>query len=305
MSTANATTGDTSTHRAPVTVIGLGLMGAALAGALNHAGHQTTVWNRSSAKADPLVAAGATRAETVADAVAASPLVITCVLDHPALRSLLDPVAGELSSRALINLTSGTPEHARAAAAWAGEHGIDYLDGKILAFPSMIGGPQALLLYSGAQQTFSAHEPTLTTLGGASYLGTDPGLASLYDLGVVGLMYGVITSFVHALAVLRADGIDPEAFLPYATEALPIMPLADIAHQVQTSTYDGREAHLNMQVTYMHHIINTSRARGIDPTFPTYVKNQMERAIAAGHGNDDFGRLIEALATPGEAATRG
>jgi 3-hydroxyisobutyrate dehydrogenase-like beta-hydroxyacid dehydrogenase len=289
--------------RPRVTVIGLGLMGAALTRVLGETGHETTVWNRSRAKADALVAAGATRAETVADAVAASPLVITCVLDDAVLRTLLDPVAGELSGRALVNLTSGTPENARATAAWAAEHGIDHLDGKILAFPSTIGGPEAFLLYSGAQDVFTTHEPTLAVLGSASYLGADPGLAALYDLGVVGLMYGVITGFVHGLAMLRADGIDPEAFLPYATAAMGIMPLGDIAHQVQAGDYGGREAHLDMQATYMDHIIEVSQARGVDPTFPTYVKELMQRAIAAGHGSDDFGRLVDSFAIP-TVATR-
>jgi 3-hydroxyisobutyrate dehydrogenase-like beta-hydroxyacid dehydrogenase len=294
-------TNENQTDRPPVSVIGLGLMGAALARALVDAGHQTTVWNRSSAKADALVAAGATRAKTVADAVSASPLVIACVLDDVALRGVLDPVAGELSGRALINLTSGTPEQARALAAWADQHGIDHLDGKILAFPSTIGGPDAFLLYSGAQDVYTVHEPTLAALGSATYLGADPGLASLYDLGIVGLMYGVITGFVHALALLRADGIDPEAFLPFATEAMGIMPLADIARQVQTGNYGGREAHLDMQVAYMDHIIESSLARDVDPTFPAYVKELMHRAIAAGHGSDDFGRLLDGFSTPAEA----
>jgi 3-hydroxyisobutyrate dehydrogenase-like beta-hydroxyacid dehydrogenase len=294
-------TNENQTDRPPVSVIGLGLMGAALARALVDAGHQTTVWNRSSAKADALVAAGATRAKTVADAVSASPLVIACVLDDVALRGVLDPVAGELSGRALVNLTSGTPEQARALAAWADQHGIDHLDGKILAFPSTIGGPDAFLLYSGAQDVYTVHEPTLAALGSATYLGADPGLASLYDLGIVGLMYGVITGFVHALALLRADGIDPEAFLPFATEAMGIMPLADIARQVQTGNYGGREAHLDMQVAYMDHIIESSLARDVDPTFPAYVKELMHRAIAAGHGSDDFGRLLDGFSMPAEA----
>ncbi|MFD0476016.1 NAD(P)-binding domain-containing protein [Nonomuraea thailandensis] len=42
----------------PVTVIGLGSMGTALAGAFTRAGHPTTVWNRTAAKAAPLVAVG-------------------------------------------------------------------------------------------------------------------------------------------------------------------------------------------------------------------------------------------------------
>lgn len=74
-------------------------------------------------------------------------------------------------------------------------------------------------------------------------------------------MYGVITGFVHALAVLRADGIGPEAFLPY----------------------------------------EVSRARDVDPTFPAYVKDLMQRAIAAGHGSDDFGRLVDSFAVPSQA----
>ena len=62
-----------------VTVIGLGSMGKALAGAFLQAGHRTTVWNRTPEKAGPLVARGAVLAPTVHAAVAASPLVITCL----------------------------------------------------------------------------------------------------------------------------------------------------------------------------------------------------------------------------------
>lgn len=58
---------------APVTVIGLGLMGQALAGAFLKAGHPTTVWNRTASKADQLVAQGALLAPTVDAALKAGP----------------------------------------------------------------------------------------------------------------------------------------------------------------------------------------------------------------------------------------
>jgi 3-hydroxyisobutyrate dehydrogenase-like beta-hydroxyacid dehydrogenase len=118
---------------------------------------------------------------------------------------------------------------------------------------------------------------------------------------VVGLMHGVITGFVHALALLRADGIDPEAFLPFATEALGNMSIADIAHQVKTGNYGGREANLDMQVAYMDHIIEGSLARDVDPTCPAYVKELMQRTIAAGHGSDDFGRLLDGVSMQAKA----
>src|SRR5207248_5420944 len=67
-----------------LTVIGLGAMGGRIAEVLLAAGHRTTVWNRTPSRADPLVAQGAIRADDVAEAVAASPLVLVCVLDYAA-----------------------------------------------------------------------------------------------------------------------------------------------------------------------------------------------------------------------------
>jgi prephenate dehydrogenase len=78
--------------RAAVSVVGLGAMGSAVAGAFLEAGHPTTVWNRSSGKADPLVENGAVRAATVGEAFGASPLVLLCVLNDSAARETLAPL---------------------------------------------------------------------------------------------------------------------------------------------------------------------------------------------------------------------
>ncbi len=79
----------TANHRTPVTVVGLGPMGRALAEAFIEAGHPTTVWNRSPEKAAPLVAKGAAHAEAIGEAVAASPLTVACLSTYDAtLRSL-------------------------------------------------------------------------------------------------------------------------------------------------------------------------------------------------------------------------
>lgn len=75
--------------RPPVTVIGLGAMGRALAGAFLDNGHPTTVWNRTAGKAGELTKRGATEAATAAEAIAASPVVVVCVLDYDAVRDVL------------------------------------------------------------------------------------------------------------------------------------------------------------------------------------------------------------------------
>ena len=135
-----------------VSVIGLGAMGSALARALLRDGHRVTVWNRTSAKAEPLVRDGALLAHSPAAAVTASPIVLVCVEDYKVTRSILgrEEVAPALAGRVLVELSSGTPQDARDAEAWARQRGVDYLDGAIMATPSQIGRPDTPIFVSGA-----------------------------------------------------------------------------------------------------------------------------------------------------------
>src|SRR5262245_49972137 len=114
-------TAPTSTSGTPsgVTMLGLGAMGAALAARLVDTGHPVTVWNRTAGRDTDLVARGAGRAATVADAVGAQPLVVACLLRHPSVHETLDPVVAALRGRTLLNLTTTTPNEARELAAWA------------------------------------------------------------------------------------------------------------------------------------------------------------------------------------------
>lgn len=82
------------------------------------------------------MALGAVRAATVTDAIAASDVVIICVIDYDAVREIVDRAVPELRGRLLVNLTSGAPDSARTMAGWAAEHGIDYLDGSIMTRPT-------------------------------------------------------------------------------------------------------------------------------------------------------------------------
>jgi 3-hydroxyisobutyrate dehydrogenase-like beta-hydroxyacid dehydrogenase len=116
------------------TVIGVGSMGPALARALLRDGHRVTVWNRTSAKVEPLVRDGAVLAHGAAVAVGASLIVTVCVEDYKLTRSILgtEEVAPALAGRVPVELSTGTPQDARDAEAWARERGADYLDGAII-----------------------------------------------------------------------------------------------------------------------------------------------------------------------------
>src|ERR1700754_227939 len=105
-----------SASSSPVTVVGLGNLGRALAETFLRNGHPTTVWNRSAAKGEALVAGGATAAATAAEAIVAGELVLVALLDPAATREVLAGAADAVRGRALVNLTSGGPEDARELA---------------------------------------------------------------------------------------------------------------------------------------------------------------------------------------------
>lgn len=281
---------------APVTVIGLGAMGTALARAFLAAGHPTTVWNRTASRADGLVADGAVLADSVAAAVRASPLVVICVLDPGVVHALLEPLGEELTDRTVVNLTSSTPERARETAAWATTRGIDYLDGAIMVPTPLMGTPEALVLYSGPATVFAAHRATLSSLGGRSdHLGTDPGLAALYDLGMLDVFFAGMTAFLHAAALLGADGVTARTFLPYAQSSITVLSgtVSALAADVDAASYSGDEDNLEMNLAAVDHIAEASAARGIDPALPDLVRRLARGAIARGHGRDGFSRVVE------------
>ncbi len=280
-----------------VTVLGLGQMGSALAAALLDRGHPTTVWNRSPDKARPLVERGARAAATPQEAIAASPLVIACVLDYEALHTVVDPIAQSLRGRTLVNLTSGSPEQAQEAVAWAGTLGADYLDGAIMTTPPGVGDPAMMFLYSGSEEVFDTHRPVLTALGDPLYLGADPGLASLYDTALLGVMWSTMTGWLHGTALVGAEGTPAAAFTPVAIRWLTTVAgfLTRYAPQVDDGRYPGDDATVDVQIAAIDHLIHAAAARGVDNALPDLLKTAMEKASAAGHGQDSYASLIQVL----------
>ncbi|WP_327683371.1 NAD(P)-dependent oxidoreductase [Kitasatospora sp. NBC_00458] len=282
----------------PVTVLGLGAMGTALAGALLDAGRATTVWNRTPAKAGPLVARGAAHAATAEEAVTANELIVACVLDYAALRAVLAGREGALAGRTLVNLTSGSPEEAREFAGWAAAHGLGYLDGAVMITPPGIGGPDAMLLYSGEAGAFARYRDALTVFGDPVDLGRDPGAASLYDVALLGLMWSSLSGWLHGAALVGADGVTATDFTPVANRWLAGAVTGFVsryAAQVDAGSYPGDDASLDVHRAAMAHLLHAGRARGLDTALPALLADQVDRAIAAGHGADSYARLVEVI----------
>ncbi|MBZ4320687.1 NAD(P)-dependent oxidoreductase [Streptomyces huiliensis] len=284
--------------KTPVTFLGLGAMGKAMVTTFLTNGHPTTVWNRTPEKADPLVALGAVRADDVESAVEASELVIACIWDYASVRETLEPVAAALKGRTLVNLTNGTPDQARRMAAWADEHGITYVDGGIMAIPPGIGTEQSFIVYSGAREAFDAYLPVLELLGAARFVGTDPGLAALYDVSLLSGMYGQFMGVMHALAMTSSAGVPAEEFTPLLTAWLEAMAtsIPRFAEQIATGDHSQHVvSNLAMQTAGYGNLVTAAEEQGVRPVFLTALQELMVRRTAEGYGADDITSVVELM----------
>lgn len=277
-----------------VTVLGLGLMGGALAEALLRDGRTVTVWNRSRAKAEPLVAKGAVAAESAEAAVSASPLVIVCLSVYANAGEVL---GGAAAGRTIVQLTNGTPRQARAMADRAAGLGARYVDGGIMAVPPMIGQPEALILYSGDREAFEEHRETLAVLGRPQFLGADPGLAPLFDLALLDAMYGMFAGIQHAFALVRSEKVAATDFEPMATAWLTAMlgSLPEQARAVEAGDFATTVSSVATSRMAFPGLIETSRDQGVDPGYLLAVQDLLDRAVKQGHGEDGLARLITLL----------
>ncbi|MEU2268226.1 NAD(P)-binding domain-containing protein [Streptomyces olindensis] len=283
-----------------VTVLGLGPMGRALAGALLEAGLRTTVWNRTPGRDRELLDRGAGGAASVAEAVAASEVTIVCVVNYDAVDAVLrqDEVATALKGRTVVNLTADTPARARDTAAWAAAHGVRYLDGAIMTPTTTIGTPDAVFLHSGPAGLYEELAPVRAALGGShTHLGEDPGRAAAYDIALLDIFWSAMAGYAHALAVARAEGVSATELAAFAQGIGAILPplFAETAADADAGTYTGEGNPLTSAVSSMAHIVHVSEEHGIDAGVMRAAEGMARRTIGLGHGEDGFLRIAEVI----------
>jgi 3-hydroxyisobutyrate dehydrogenase-like beta-hydroxyacid dehydrogenase len=290
----------THNNESTVTVLGLGPMGRALAGAFLDAGLRVTVWNRTPGRDRELVGRGATAAASPAEAVAASELTVVCVVNYDAADAVLrqDGVTEALKGRTVVNLTADTPARARDAAGWAAAHGIRYLVGAIMTPTTTIGTPDAVFLLSGPEELYREHRAVLDTLGGThTHLGEDVGRAAAYDIALLDIFWTAMAGYAHALAVARAEGITARELAPFAQGIGAILPpiFEEFAGDIDDGTYSGELGPITSAVSSMAHIVQTSESHGIDASVLRAAEGQARRVVGLGHGSDGFTRVSELL----------
>ena len=288
-----------------ISVIGLGMMGAALASALLRSGRSVTVWNRSAEKAAPLIEAGATLASSPEEAVADSEATIVCIKTHKTTTELLKPFSRQLSGKTILDLSTGSAEAANELVEMLTAAAAQWHIGMICAYPSGIGKEETAILCAGPPEVWDRWGDTIRVLGGAStHVGTDaaaiPGLFAAMFTARQGFMFGLI----YGGAVCRKAGLPIEAFaaqVPFVTDE--VGEYAEIfMRTVPTRQYDDPGATVAVYLAALEDALATFEGTGTTDTLPRLMRDLAQRGVDEGYAGQELTSLVEVLAgdTPGQ-----
>jgi 3-hydroxyisobutyrate dehydrogenase-like beta-hydroxyacid dehydrogenase len=280
---------------ADISVLGLGSMGSALTRALQKAGHALTVWNRSAAKMQPFIAAGATGAANVGAAVGDSPVILVCVDNYAVTESLFgtDAIAALLQGRTVIQLSTGTPLEARESAARMRERGVAYIDGAILGGPHNIGTSDALILFAGPEAGFRQIEPLIECLAGnIRYLGENIRAAATLDLAWLCQRFGLFLGVAHGAYLCESEDVGVDLYATMFPDGDRARTLAQIIH---SDDYANPGATLAVWAAALQRIRTQAGDAGLNNEIPGFIAGFFERAMAAGHGEEDVAALVKVL----------
>jgi 3-hydroxyisobutyrate dehydrogenase-like beta-hydroxyacid dehydrogenase len=285
--------------------IGLGAMGQAMAQHLVKAGHDVRVWNRTPERARPLVAAGATRAKTVAEACDEAAVVLTMLADDAAL---IDAVSGGDNEPGIIDglgegdvhvslATISTELSARLTQAHA-ESGQHFVAAPVFGRPEAAAAARLTIVAAGDDAALARAQPLLEVMGQkVILLGADPPAANLVKLTGNFLIASMTEALAESYALLRKNHIDPKQFLEIVNGNLFRSPIYEGYGTLMAErrfTPPGFKLALGLKDVRL--LLASADRAAVPMPLGSLVHDHLLSAMARGKGDLDWTALAQVVA---------
>ena len=200
---------------AKVAFLGLGVMGYPMAGHLQAAGHDVTVYNRTAAKAEAWAQEhGGSHAATPREAAQGADFVMTCVGNDDDLRSVCTgkdgAFAGMEEGAILVDHTTVSAKVTRDLAAIAAGGGIGYVDAPISGGQAGAENGQLSVMCGGDQATYDKAAPVIDAYAKICRRMGDVGAGQITKMCNQIAIAGLVQGLSESLHFAQASGLDGE-----------------------------------------------------------------------------------------------
>jgi len=277
-------------------VLGTGLMGAPLAQRLHEAELDVTIYNRTTAKMQPLAELGIGLAGSPGALVGAVDCVILMLSDAAAIRETLlgSDCRSLLAGKTVIQMGTIGPSESQAIAAEVVAAGAEYLEAPVLGSIPQVKTGTLLLMVGSTTEQFQKHLPLFEHLGELPQHIGEVGQAMALKLALNQLIAGLTNSFALSLAFAQQQNVPLDAFMGILRESALYAPTFD---KKLDRMVDGNFANPNFPVKHLLKDVRLflQEAGALDTGALAGSEKTLEQAVGMSLGEMDYSALFSAI----------
>lgn len=291
-------------------MIGLGNMGQPIAGNLLRAGYAVRVYNRTAAKAAPLVAQGATLASRPEEVAEPGGVALTMVADDHALEEICfqEPSFVEKlgPGGTHVSLSTIAPATARRLAEHHSKHKVAYVGAPVFGRPEAAAAARLWICVSGPAAAKKRIEPILAAIGQGNFdFGEDPGGANVVKLCGNFLIASAIEALAEALTLAQKNGLDRRRVVEMFGQTLFACPVyQNYGKQLAEQRYEPAGFRLALGLKDINLALQTAASSSMPMPLASLLRDRWLGGVAKGRGDMDWTAVALGVAEDAGIRTR-
>lgn len=280
--------------------VGLGRMGFAMARNLLLAGHELGVYNRTPAKAAPLVSDGARIASSPADACRNCDAVVTMLSDDPAVEDVVfceSGIAAGLTAGVHISSSTISTAMARRLASAHTERGQGFLSAPVFGRPEAAEAKKLLVVAAGRPELVDRCRPIFDAIGRQTFVaGLEPWQANAVKLCGNFMIASMLESFAEAYATIRKAGVDPHLFLETMSALFASPVYASYGRMMADEQFEPAGFALKLGLKDVRLALETAQECASPMPLASLIRDHLLSAVANGQSELDWSSLARIAA---------
>jgi 3-hydroxyisobutyrate dehydrogenase-like beta-hydroxyacid dehydrogenase len=280
-----------------IAFMGLGTLGTPIAANLIQDGHDVTVWNRTSGKAQPLLDQGAKEADSPHHAVTPGGVIVSVLADDAAVEETITKEVLEKIGEGGLHISMSTiaPATARRLAEMHERYGVAYVAAPIFARPQAVTDRIGNLCVSGeANAKARAKRIMGPSVKGYFDFGDEVGAANVVKLAGNFMIAASIEMMAEAFTMGEKSGVPRQAMYDMLTQTLFAAPIFQgYGQMIQSSTYEPVGFKLPLGLKDINLVLDNAAEVQAPMPLASLLHDRFISALAKGRENLDWTALAQ------------
>lgn len=285
-----------------VTVVGCGVMGSRLVGALMNAGHEVVIIELNKQAAEPFIEKGAQYSESLQDAPETPVVILNCP-SHKVAKIVMSGCTKErMAGKTLINTTTCGPKDVEEMTEIAKNFEMDYLEAKIECYPQEVGTDRGYIMYSGSKKVYEEKCDIIKAFGKSTFLDESPKAACVVDISFLGVHYGAMIALIEAAAFCHNNGFSMQKLgdqlrmlLPDGMEANYLSLVDEFSGEYTGEFEDSQGTDIFIEKRGAIYCKEAMNSTGVDSIFTDWLIDKFDMAIEAGDGHKNIIAMVKQM----------